>query len=259
MRQWFTLLHKELLEMIRNFKLIWVPIVFILLGASEPLTTYYMPQILDSVGGLPEGAVFEMPEPSPAEVFFSSLSQYDMLGVLIIVLTIMGTISGERKSGVVELILVKPVSFTSFITSKWASGLILLFLSYFAGLIVSWYYVGILFDWIPFIDFLYSFIIYGIWLSFVVTLTIFFNSFLKSPGVVAFLSLAVVLILNIISSSLSTVMEWSPAQLLNYTSEFLMKGSWPEETFIASIIAIVGMVILLVSSILIFRKKELAV
>ncbi|MEH7526490.1 hypothetical protein V7149_24970 [Bacillus sp. JJ1503] len=51
MNQWVTLFNKEMVELSRNFKWIWVPIVFILLAVKEPLTVYFMPQILDAVGG----------------------------------------------------------------------------------------------------------------------------------------------------------------------------------------------------------------
>lgn len=258
MRQWFILLSKEFLEMIRNFKLIWVPISFILLGVMDPLSTYYLPQIIDSIGNLPEGAVFEMPTPPTPEILMMTISQYNMLGVLIIVLITMGLISGERKSGVAGIILVKPVSYSSYITAKWAGALILMWISYFIGFLASWYYVGILFEWIPFGDFMQAFFLYGIWLSFVLTITVFFNSFFKTPGVVGFLSLAVVIVLNLVTGTLSHLLEWSPAQLIAYTGEFLTTNSIPEDTLLAVVIAIFGMAILLIGSILVFRKKELA-
>ena len=114
MSQWLTLFQKEIFEMWRNFKWIWVPITFILLGVSEPLTSYYMKHILDSLGGLPEGAVIDIPTPTAGAVLASGLSQYTTLGVLIIVLSTMGIIAGERKSGVAAMILVKPVSYLFF-------------------------------------------------------------------------------------------------------------------------------------------------
>ncbi|MDY0407538.1 hypothetical protein [Paracerasibacillus soli] len=58
--QWLILLQKEMVENWRNFKWIWVPLVFILLAIMDPISTYYLPQILEAVGGLPEGAVFEI-------------------------------------------------------------------------------------------------------------------------------------------------------------------------------------------------------
>ncbi|MBU8878781.1 ABC transporter permease [Bacillus sp. FJAT-29790] len=258
MSQWMTLFHKEVVEMSRNFKWIWVPIVFVLLAVKEPLTSYYMPQIIDSLGGLPEGAIIELPVPSAAEVLIAIQSQFNTLGVLVIVLTSMGIIAAERKSGVAGLILVKPVSYASFVTAKWAGAMLLLWISYFIGYLASWYYVVILFETVPFVDFFQSYLMNGIWLSFVLTITIFFNSFLKSPGAVGFISIAFVMILSIVSSSFSHLLEWSPSLLPSYTNNFLLAQEFPKEAFPAAILALVGIIALLTGCIAIFRKRELA-
>lgn len=258
MMQWFTLLNKELLEMWRNFKWVWVPISFILLGVMNPLSTYYLPQILESVGGLPEGAKFEIPEPKASEILIMSLGDFSTLGVLIIALTTMGIIASERKSGVVELILVKPVSYTSYVTAKWTSALILLWLSFFIGYLTSWYYVGILFEQVPFMDFFKSFLIYGTWFSFIVTVTVFFSGVFKTPGMAGFVSLALIIVLNLVSSSLSHIFEWSPAQLTSYANELLILNKFSSDIFPAVGISLTGMIALLAACILILRKKELA-
>ena len=137
MMQWKTLFKKEMLEHWRNYKWIWVPLVIILLAIMDPITTYYLPLILESVGGLPDGAVIEMPTPLPRDVIMMSLGQLSSLGVLIIVLMMMGTISGEIKSGVSELILVKPVTYLNYITSKWASFLLIVWVALFVALLLS--------------------------------------------------------------------------------------------------------------------------
>src|SRR5690606_36374281 len=105
-------------EMARNFKVIWVPLTFLFLGAIDPLTAYYMPKIIDALGGLPEGTVIEIPLPSPGESLLMSVGQFDTLGVLIIALMLMGTVAGERKSGVAEMVLVKPVPVGFYISAK---------------------------------------------------------------------------------------------------------------------------------------------
>ena len=69
MNLWFVLFKKECLEMVRNFKVIWVPLTFLFLAKLIPLTAYYMPKIIDALGGLPEGTVIEIPLPSPGRVF----------------------------------------------------------------------------------------------------------------------------------------------------------------------------------------------
>jgi ABC-2 type transport system permease protein len=258
MSQWMTLFQKEILEMWRNFKWIWFPITFILLGVSEPLTSYYLPQILDSLGNLPEGAVIEIPPPSAGVVLATGLSQYSTLGVLIIVLGTMGVIAGERKSGVAAMILVKPVSYLSYVTSKWAGSLLLVWLSLFIGYLSTWYYTGQLFDWIPFGEFLQSFVLYGLWLTVVLTITVFFSSALLAPGMAGFISLALTLVVSIVSGALSHLLEWSPTQLTNYASALLTVGELSESTLPASLLSILVIVILLWLSVFLFKKKELA-
>lgn len=258
MSQWITLLQKELLEMWRNFKWIWVPITFILLGVSEPLSSFYLPQIIDSLGGLPEGTVIEIPLPTAAEVLIQGLSQYTSIGVLIITLTSMGLIAAERKSGVAAMILVKPVAFFSFVTAKWTGALLLLWISFLLGYLSTWYYTGLLFEWIPIGDFFQSFFFYGLWLTVVLTVTVFFSAALLTPGMAGFISLAVVFIFSIVSSALSHWLEWSPAQLTSYANEVLLERGIPDHTLPASLIAVACIILLLTFSVIIFRKKELA-
>ncbi|KAB2338144.1 ABC transporter permease [Cytobacillus depressus] len=258
MSQWLTLFNKEMLEMSRNFKWIWVPIVFILLAVQEPIVQYYLPEIINSLGDLPEGAVIKLPVPSAAEVLMAILGQFNVLGVLIIVLTSMGIIAGERKSGVAALILVKPVSYFSYITAKWASAMLLLWVSYFAGYIFSYYYVVVLFEAVSFSVFLQSFFMNGIWLSFVLTITIFLNSLFRSPGAVGFLSITAILLINMCSSLFVKWFKWSPALLTGYTNQFLLYGEFPREAFPALTLAIISIIVLLLWCVRIFRQKELA-
>ncbi|WP_419886873.1 ABC transporter permease [Neobacillus niacini] len=258
MSQWMTLFQKEIIEMWRNFKWIWVPITFILLGVSEPLTSYYLPQIIKSVGGLPEGAVFEIPTPTAGAVLASGLSQYSTIGVLVIVLGTMGIIAGERKSGVAAMILVKPVSYLSYVTSKWAGSLFLVWISLFIGYLSTWYYTGQLFDWVPIGEFFQSFVLYGLWLTLIVTVTVFFSSALLSPGVAGFISLALALAVSIASGALSHLLEWSPSQLTSYAGALLTAGELPDDTLPASLVALVLILIFLLFSVFVFKRKELA-
>lgn len=258
MNQWMTLFQKEILEMWRNFKWIWVPITFILLGVSEPLTSYYLPQIIKSVGGLPEGAIFEIPKPTAGAVLASGLSQYSTIGVLVIVLGTMGIIAGERKNGVAAMILVKPVSYLAYITSKWAGSLLLVWISLFIGYISTWYYTGQLFEWVPIGEFFQSFVLYGLWLTVILTVTVFLSAALLSPGMAGFISLALVLIVSILSGALSHLLEWSPSQLTSYASALLTVGELPDDTLPASLIALLLIVVLLGLSVFLFKKKELS-
>ncbi|HAM80361.1 ABC transporter permease [Ornithinibacillus bavariensis] len=256
--QWSTLFQKELLENWRNKKWIWVPLVIILVSIMDPITNYFLPQIIESVGGMPDGTVFELPDFSPSEVIMMSLSQLSSLGVLVIVLLSMGTISGERKSGVSELILVKPVSYSNYITSKWLSLLLLVWLSLFLGLLMSWYYTNILYGTLSFVDFTKVFFFYGIWLTLVVSLSIFYNSIFKSSGLVAFFTILTIMIMSIITKIFHHVLDWSPNNLSIYIQEMLTTEKINGDLWATSGVALAISVLLVLVSIQMFKRKEMA-
>src|SRR5690625_5321143 len=95
----------------------------------DPITNYYLPEIIEAVGGVPEGAVFEIPTPTPVEAMMMSLSQLSTLGVLVFILISMGTIAGERKSGIAEVIFTKLLCFNNLINTQWYYCISLILLS----------------------------------------------------------------------------------------------------------------------------------
>src|SRR5690625_1057829 len=254
--QWKTLFKKEMLENWRNYKWIWVPLVMILLAIMDPITTYYLPLIIESVGGLPEGAVLEMPTLLPSDVIMMSLGQLSSLGVLIIVLMMMGTISGEIKSGVSELVLVKPITHRNYITSKWASYLLIVWLSLFLAMLTIWYYINLLFGELSFLTLLLVIIFYGLWLTLIVTLAIFYNTLVKTPGLVAALTIITAIIMSIVTSIFDHLLTWSPVKLSGYIAEMLIFSEVSTDLIATSLVTIGMIVCLIVASIYIFRNKE---
>lgn len=256
MRQWTVLFKKEWVEMIRNFKIMWIPIVFILLGIMQPITSYYLPEIIKAAGELPEGAVFDIPVPTPQEVIVQTLGQYSQIGILILVLAFMGIVAAEKNSGVSDIILVKPVSFANYITAKWVSIAIMTLGSFFLGILASWYYTGILIGEIEFGELMKGSLVYGTWLLFLVTVTLLLSSLFKSNLLVALMSLLLAIGLSAITSLLSKWMMWSPARLSTHASSLLLTGS-PDKQFTLSISVTILLILLLItSSIFLFAKKE---
>lgn len=256
--QWTTLLQKEIMENWRNFKWIWVPLVMILIASMDPVSTYYLPQIIDAVGGMPEGAAIDIPEYLPSDIIMMSLGQFSSLGVLVIVLMSMGTIASERKSGVLELILVKPVSYKNYITAKWMALLLLVWIAFIIGMLGSWYYVNILFGDLSFVSLLKIIFFYGLWLSLVISFSIFYNTLVKSPGLVAFLTILTLMIMSILTKIFAHYLEWSPTNLSGHIQEMLVNGSIPTDLFGSAGITIIMIGLLLISSTFAFKAKELA-
>ncbi|MGR9047167.1 ABC transporter permease [Halobacillus faecis] len=255
--QWLIIYNKECLESARNYRWIWVPLVFILFCIIDPLTTYYLPQILESTGGLPEGATFDIPTPPPANVFMMSISQINTLGVLVITLITMGTIAGERKSGVAELILVKPVSYTAYVTAKWAAHVTIILLSIFIGLLASWYYVQLLFGDISFIHVMSTAAFYALYIIFVISLSLFMNTWTKIPGLVLFLTISMIIVLNLITSVFSHLLEWSPTQITAHLPFLLRSGEVEQDLWMAGLITILLIIFLLFGAIQTLKRREI--
>lgn len=257
MNQWITIFQKEMIENWRNKKWIWVPLVVILLAVMDPISTYYLPQIMESVGGLPDGTLFEMPEMAPAEVIMMSFGQLSSLGVLVFVLISMATISGEIKSGVAELILVKPVSFANYITAKWAALLLLVWGALIIGMFVSWYYINILFGDLSFMLLIKAIFFYGLWLTLLITISILYNTLFKTPGLIAFMTIATIMIMSIITNIFGHILTWSPNNLSIYIQDMLLTNKIPNDLFYTSLVTIGLVCFLLIASIYTFKNKQL--
>lgn len=254
--QWMTLFKKEMLENWRNSKWIWFPLVIVLLAIMDPITTYYLPKIIEFSGGMPDGATFEMPMPEPPGVIMMSLGQFSSLGVLVIVLISMGTIAGERQSGIAELILVKPVSYQNYITAKWTSLNLLVWVSLLLGLIASWYYTNLLFGDISFLAVLRVVFFYGLWFTFVCTISIFFNTWVNKPGLVAALTIITILCMSIVTSAFGHLLTWSPIHLSTYIHDMLILNEVSTSLIATSIVTIILIYLLLMGSVMVIKKKE---
>lgn len=247
-----------MLELSRQYKLIWMPLVFLLFGLMEPVTAYYLPDILDAVGDLPEGAIINIPTPSAGEVLLSAIGQFNTIGVLVIILASMGILAGERKSGSAVMVLVKPVPYRAFIYSKWMAASVLVWLSYTIGMLASWYYIHLLFGRIDISSLMQAYLVNGVWLSFVVTVTVFFSGMVKSPGAAGFYTIGLSLFITFISGTFTQIMKWSPGRLSGYVTELILVGDWMPEHLMAVTMTVFLCAILLVITPIIFKQSDLS-
>lgn len=224
MNQFGVLLKKEWRENLRNYKLFWIPAVFILLGIMEPVSNYFLPQILDSVGNLPEGTVLEFPTPLPEQVMTAIMGQYQLIGLLVIALAYMGTIAGERRSGTATLLYVRPLSFTAYFMSKWMIAAIISLLSVWLGFLAGYYYTYLLFDSVDLAGLLHFGASYSLWILLVVSIVLVSSALMPNAGLAAAVSLAVIFISQVIDSLLGAYWTVSPLKLPAYAASWLAEA-----------------------------------
>lgn len=249
-----TLCQKEWLEAWRDKKVIWLPAVLAILAISEPVTTYFMPEILDMAGNLPEGAIIEIPVPTGEEVLAGTLSQFGLIGTAVFVLSAMGSISNERGSGVLSLVMSRPVSSFEYIASKWTVHALIFLFSFAFSYGLAYYYTNLLFNSISFKGFVLSFGVYSLWILLVLSITLLAGTVLRKNGGIAGISILAAAGLTVISSLFPSYTEWSPANAQEQAGNILMAGSGSDGwgfMVAVSVVSILGLVLL---SVLAFRR-----
>lgn len=257
MKQFWVMFMKEWKEAVRSYKVIWIPVAFMLLGATQPLTTYYMDTLLETLGGLPEGTVFEIPLPAAGEVLAAIHSQFNQIGILILALAFMGTLTAERQQETHIMILVKPVSTASFVLAKLVYIALFSTAAYAAGMLFGTYYTIVLFGSVPAGQIVSGVLVFMLWLIFIMVLLMLFSSMMKSSGAVAFLTIASALFLQVTASVFPETMRLSPGMLSSHSGSFLVTGE-PLDVFAGSVLVTVLLIALFsILSCIIFRKQKL--
>ncbi|KIL53211.1 ABC transporter permease [Jeotgalibacillus campisalis] len=243
MNEFHILLKKELTDMWRSYKFFWMPLLFISLGMMQPLTSYYLADLLEEFGGLPENAIIEFPIPSATQVFTETFSQFSQIGVLIIALSLMGMFANERNKGIAQMILTKPVSYRNYFLSKWTAAILLILTSFVMGVASALYYIHLLFEPLASKSVLVSSSYYFLWLIFVLTVVLFFSCILKKTAAVGAAGILIVLTLTVLPSIFKEPLKWTPGNLQSFAQKAIqgdsLYGTFPLVT--VTLFLIVGM------------------
>jgi ABC-2 type transport system permease protein len=222
-----VLIKKEFVQMVRDFKIIWLPIVFILLGLTQPIVTYYLPSILEALGGA-QGITIDpsMTKQNGGEVLASTLgSQFDQLGLMILAISMMGIIQTDKSNGMLAFILTKPVTVFSYIYGKVVSNYLIAAFSVAIGYLASYLYVNNLFTDVPLSHMIIALLFYLVWVVFIVTFTMMISTIFTSQGVIALISIAFLLCCRIIVNLNPILDLFNPASMSKHAMEVLITGS----------------------------------
>ncbi len=222
MNTFMALSKKEIHQMTKDFKVVWLPIVFILLGLTQPIVMYYMPVILQSNGIMIDST---MANPEGQEVLASTLnSQFDQLGIIILAIATMGIIQGEKANGMMAFILTRPVSISSYLNSKIIIHYVLAVICIALGYVMSYGYTSYLFTTVPITQTLLALAFYCVWLLFVITFVAMMSTFFNSSAFIALISIVVLLICRFCAGLHPFIDVVNPASNSMYATNILMTG-----------------------------------
>ena len=255
MRQFNTLLKKEFLDCLRSFKLLWIPLVFISIGVSDPLTNYYMKDILAAVGNMPEGFEMMFPELKPADLLAASTGQFQLVGLIVLVAVFVGSISRERQNGTATLLYVRPISATAIFMSKWVAASIVGILSALLGYAGSMYYISILYGTVDATSFIAMICTYFIWILFVMAITVALSAAFRTSVALA-LAIFVLPVGLVIDSIIGGFWYSTPWKLANYGVGFIAETVDMNHYWKALIITLVLTVIFIIIGIFATKRNR---
>ncbi|MFE4353061.1 ABC transporter permease [Peribacillus butanolivorans] len=258
MNNFTVLAKKEFVQMVREFKVIWLPLVFIFLGLTQPVVSYYLPSILKALGG-GQGITIDpsMAAQKGGEVLASTLgSQFDQLGVMIIIVSMMGVVQSDKANGMLAFILTRPVTVVSYISGKVISNYLFVACSVVLGYLVSYLYVILLFTRVDFVDLLVALLFYLMWILFIVSFTTMISTIFNSQGIIALISIVFLLGCRIVVGLSPVIDNVNPASMSKHAMEVLILGTVNIDVIWSVISTIVlSALTILVTNIWISKKK----
>lgn len=242
MNEFTVLLKKEWLETVRSYKILWIPLLFILLGVMDPVTTYYMEDILASVGNVPEGFELSFPELSPADVLLSSTGQFQSIGIIVLISAFIGIISRERQNGTATLLYVRPISPASVFLSKWVMASLICISGVTIGYLASMYYTWVLYGTVEVDAFIKMLLTYWVWILFVMAVTVAMSAAFQT-GIAATIAITLIPIGLLVDSVIGNFWTYSPWKLVNYGID-LLNGATIDKSYTISLSLTILLIIL---------------
>ena len=195
-----------------KFKFLLLTVLFTALSITAIISTFYMEDIMNLLGF---SGFIPFVDPSAETAFLDFFGDQVFFGLLIMSLGTMGVLASDIDSGTISFPLTRPISRTEYTLSKVFSRVLALTSPLIISSLIGWFYVGIMFDVLPFetlVGTLIPLVILYLYMGF---LTSFFSS--RASAINAgFITIAILIVQF-------TLSIFEPLELL---SPFALSGYW---------------------------------
>lgn len=131
--------RKEMLEIVRTWRIWVMPGMLLFFALSGPLLAKWTPQIITAVGGAAMSKIFQaLPTPGYLDAYGQWTKNLTQIMLIAIIIIYGSLISGEKKSGTAILVVTKPVSREGFVLAKLLVHGVFLSVSVLVGTALTW-------------------------------------------------------------------------------------------------------------------------
>lgn len=129
--------QKELLELVRTWRLWVLPGIVLFFALTSPIVARYTAEILQAVAADQLGQ-FELPTPTYLDAYGGWIKNLSQIVMFALIIVSGGLVSSERRSGTAVLVLTKPLSRGAFILAKAVVQSAFLAVLIAVGTLVTW-------------------------------------------------------------------------------------------------------------------------
>ncbi|AEM79451.1 ABC transporter permease [Thermoanaerobacter wiegelii] len=243
-------LKKEVIESVRQYKYLIMLIGIILFSILDPVILKLLPEILKNKIPGDLNLLIQIDMKTAVQNYIKDLSQ---ISLLIVILTLMGTLSDEISSQKLIFPYSKGCNLSAVVISKILHHSAVLSIFIISGFSINYYYATTLFNKnvITFDKILISSLLMSLYFAFIVTLLIFFSSIFKK-GIIAAISSVVFHVVLTILMNVVSMSKFIPYNLI------LTANSFNTDDIISTVLSVVlYCIILSILTVKMINKSEL--
>ncbi|NBG87381.1 hypothetical protein [Isachenkonia alkalipeptolytica] len=225
MKNFSAYFKKEMLENLRTYRLLILFIAYILFGLMEPILYRMLPMILESEGFDP--AMMGMMDTSQQGLLRSYMANLSQIGLIVVTLTIMGTLSQELQRKYWILPRSKGGSATTLVLSKFLLYGTGLGIATLVGFMVNNFYGRMLFEYtgLDLPGVLQGALLFALYFIFLLSLLFFFISLIQKGIPSVLLTLFVSFLVFPLLNNFSALQNFLPYGLIEESAKFFFDWS----------------------------------
>jgi ABC-2 type transport system permease protein len=244
-----SLWRLEWLRLIRTHRFLLLAGLFVFFGILGPVTTRYLPEILERFGG---GIEVSIPEPTPAQGASEFMSNALQLGLLAVAFVAAASLAFDANAEMSVFLRTRArvvsIVIPRFVVNAAASVIALLL-----GAAIAFYETGLLLGWPDAGRYLLGVGLVSLYLVFTVALTALIAGFLRSVPAVALVTVGVLILLGALTL-VPALGRWLPSGLPGGFDTAVAGGDftlWP-----AVVVTMAVSVLLIWAAILRLERRE---
>lgn len=254
MNEFWVLVKKDSLEIVRSKKLMILLVLFLFVSISSPIMAKLLPQILKSVET--PGFNITVPEPTYLDSVAQFVKNISQLAMLVVLFLVAGAVVDEKNRKNLEILLTKPVSRTSFILSKYFSLLATVGVVYIAASVIFYAYTSSLFTGLSLANFwIVSFLIL-IYMILAMSVTIFASTMARHPLAAAGIGFAFYAGVSLVSALVKRFAKFFPDYILVKYPDILKNG-WDGAILPSLSISLFLIFLMIALSVWFFKRQEI--